>query len=128
MVEVSNIVLEHALQMAFSEDQEMIQAFPTHTAQEPFTMGICFRSAIGDFQDFDAAIHRDAGKLGGEFAVVPGSREALLPPSPLRTFLAGCGIRPSEKLSCRGLRLLMPWRYDLAPYSRAITSRPVGVV
>jgi hypothetical protein len=53
--------------------QKVIQAFPSHTAQETLTIGIGFRSTAGDFQDLDASICRNAGKLDGEFAdVAPG--------------------------------------------------------
>jgi hypothetical protein len=70
MVKVGNIFVEHALKVALAEDQKVIQALATYPTQEALTIGISFRSPVGDPRNLDAAIGGNPGKLGGEFAVV----------------------------------------------------------
>jgi hypothetical protein len=51
MVEVRLVLLHQPMQMSFAEDEEEIQALPSHTAQEAFADGICLGRAVRCPQD-----------------------------------------------------------------------------
>jgi hypothetical protein len=50
LVEVDHIRIEHALEFLLMQDEQMIEAFLTNTAQEAFTDGIGSGSVNGGFE------------------------------------------------------------------------------
>ena len=52
------------------EDQEVIQAFSSHTSQKTFTHGICLGSSVRRSKHFDATHSCHARKMRSEFPVV----------------------------------------------------------
>lgn len=57
MIEVCPVFPNHAMQMQFPQDQDMVETFSPHTAQEPFTDRICLRRTIRRLQNFDGRAH-----------------------------------------------------------------------
>jgi hypothetical protein len=54
LVEVGHIGIEHALELLLLQDEQMIEALTSHTAQEAFTDGIGSRGVIRRFDNLDA--------------------------------------------------------------------------
>ena len=54
LIVVIRVFLDHSLQMLPIMDEDMIQAFPSQTAHEPFTNSIGARCSIGCLQLLDA--------------------------------------------------------------------------
>jgi hypothetical protein len=53
-VEVPHISVEHALELPLMEDEQVIEALPSHTAQETLTEGIGSRRVIRSCEKLDA--------------------------------------------------------------------------
>ena len=70
VVEVGDILAEHAREVALAEDEQVVQALTAHAAQEPLAGRIRARRAIGCAQDLTAAGRRDTRESGPELAVV----------------------------------------------------------
>ncbi len=79
-IEVVDILVEHAPQVAFSEDQEMIEALPPDAPEEALADGVGPRRARRRAQDPDAADRGYPSKIGPELAVVIADQEARRPP------------------------------------------------
>ena len=69
LVEVGHIRIENALELPLLQDQQVIQAFLTHTSQEAFTDGIGSGRVIGRFKNLDAASCGHARETGSKFAI-----------------------------------------------------------
>jgi len=66
--------------MPLTEDEQVIQAFTPHAAQEALADGIRLRGADRRAQDRDAASRSDAGEGRPEFAVVVADEVARVLP------------------------------------------------
>jgi hypothetical protein len=53
MVEVPLILSHHPVQVPLTQDQEMVEAFSPHAAQEPLTDRVCPRRSIRRSQDLN---------------------------------------------------------------------------
>jgi hypothetical protein len=69
LVEVGHILIQNTLESLLLQDQQVIQAFLTHTSQEAFTDGIGSGRVIGRFEYLDAAGCGNARKTGSKFAI-----------------------------------------------------------
>src|SRR5690242_9254695 len=54
-VEVRDVLAQHVGEVALPEDEQMIEAFAAHAAQEPLAGGIGLRRAVWRAQDRDAS-------------------------------------------------------------------------
>ena len=52
-VETTDVFLDDVMQMSFSNNQQVIEAFSPHTSQEPFAERVGFPNAVGCLQDFN---------------------------------------------------------------------------
>src|SRR5262249_48083670 len=68
-VEVVDIGIEHALELLLMEDEQMIEALTSHTAQEALTDGIRARGVIRRFENLDSAGGGHTRKTGSKFAI-----------------------------------------------------------
>ena len=75
-IEVHDIFAPHAGEVALAEDEQVVQAFRPHAAQEALAGGIRPRRADRSAQDRDAAGRGDAGEGRPEFAVVVADQVA----------------------------------------------------
>ena len=62
MVKVGLILLHDLAQMLLAQDEEEIEAFPPHAAQESLANGVGLGNLIGRGQDLDASPLRHAGE------------------------------------------------------------------
>jgi hypothetical protein len=69
-VEVPHILIEHALELLLVEDQEMVQAFLSHTPQEAFADRIGLWRVIGRFENLNRTRFSHASKARPKFAIV----------------------------------------------------------
>jgi len=60
VIEILDVFPDHAMQVPFSQNQDVIKTFSPHTAQKLFAERVGFRSAIGRLQDFNRASLRDS--------------------------------------------------------------------
>src|SRR5258706_11751843 len=70
VVEVRSIPIEYALELLLAEDQQMVEAFLSHTPHEAFADGIGTRCMIGGFQNLNRTRCRHSSKAGPKFAIV----------------------------------------------------------
>lgn len=70
LVEVHDIRFEKAVQLLFLEDQEVIQAFSSHTSQKAFTDGIRLWGSVRRSKDVDAARGCYSREFRPEFAII----------------------------------------------------------
>src|SRR5207244_11388080 len=70
MVEVHDIRFEKAIKLLLLEDQEVIQAFSSHTSQKAFTDGIGAWRPVRRSKDFDATCCGHLCKMLPEFAII----------------------------------------------------------
>src|SRR5262245_12294742 len=69
-VEVGHVRIQYALELSLLQDQQVIQAFLTHTSQEAFTDGIGSGSVNGGFEYLDAAGCGHARETGAKFGII----------------------------------------------------------
>lgn len=69
-IKVLNIGAQGTLQLLLLQDQQVIEALPSHTAEKPLTDGIGSRGVIGRFQDLDAAGLGNPHKGHAKLAIV----------------------------------------------------------
>ncbi len=70
LVEVGDIGIEHALELLLLKDQQVVQAFLSHTSQEALADRIGSRSVIGRLEKLDATGRRHSEETGSKLAVV----------------------------------------------------------
>src|SRR5215469_11452647 len=54
LVEIGHIGMEHTVELPLLQDEQVIEALASHTAQEALTDGIGSRRVVGRFEDLDA--------------------------------------------------------------------------
>jgi hypothetical protein len=69
-VKVHAKCLEKMIQLLLMQDQEVIQAFSSHTQEKAFTDGIRSWSSVRCSKDLDAAGCCHTGKMRAEFAII----------------------------------------------------------
>ncbi len=69
-IEVLNIGAQDTLQLLLLQDQQVIEALPSHTAEEPLTDGIGSRGVIRRFKNLDAAGLGNPRKGHAKLAIV----------------------------------------------------------
>ena len=70
LVEVGDIASEHALELLFMQNQQVVQTFLSDTPQETLTDRIGSWRMIGGFENLDVTCPRHTSKAGSKFAVV----------------------------------------------------------
>jgi hypothetical protein len=70
LVEIGHIVIEHALELLLVEDQQVVQAFLSHTPQKALADRIGSRSMIRGIQNLNGTGDRHPSKAGPKFAVI----------------------------------------------------------
>ena len=70
LVEVSDIAIEHALELLLAEDQQVVQAFLPDAPQIEFADGIGLWHVNRRLEKFDATGHRHSPETGTKLAVV----------------------------------------------------------
>ena len=69
-VEVPHIGIEHPLELLLLKDQQVVQAFLSHTPQEALADGIGSRCMNGRLENLDVTCRRHASKARPKFAIV----------------------------------------------------------
>jgi hypothetical protein len=69
-IEVRHISIEHPLELLLVEDQEVVEAFFSHTPQEAFADRIGPGSVIRGGENLNGTCHSHTSKTGSKFAVV----------------------------------------------------------
>src|SRR5215469_675038 len=69
-VEVIYIRIEHAVELSLMKDQQVIDAFLTHTSQEALADGVGARRMNRRFEDLDRARFRHTSKTRPKLTVV----------------------------------------------------------
>ncbi len=69
-VEVRDVFAEYAGELPLAEDEQVIEAFPAHAAQEALAVGLRPRRAVWRAPDADAGVRGDPREGRPEFAVV----------------------------------------------------------
>src|SRR5258708_12916951 len=69
-IEVSHILIEHALELLLVEDQQVVKAFLPHTPQEAFADRIGSWSVIGCFENLNHTRCSHTSKARPKFAIV----------------------------------------------------------
>ena len=75
LVIVDEELLDHRLQMASAEDEQVVQQLSPSGADEPFGDRVRPRGPIGQFQDLHALGAEDLIEAGGELAVAITEQE-----------------------------------------------------
>src|SRR5260221_12735851 len=70
LVEVVHKRVEHLVELLIMEDNQMIEALPSHTAQEAFTDGIGSWSVIGGFENLNVTGFRNPRKAHPKLAII----------------------------------------------------------
>src|SRR5947209_14150842 len=70
LIEVGDIAIEHALELFLVKDEEMVQAFLSHTSQEAFTDSISLWGMNRRLKNLNCTCRRHTSKARPEFAVV----------------------------------------------------------
>ena len=70
LVEVRHILVEYALELLLAEDQQVVDAFLSHTPQKAFTDRLGTGSMIRCSKQFNGARRCDSGKTGSKLAIV----------------------------------------------------------
>src|SRR5258708_23661919 len=70
LVEIHGIRIEEAVKLLLMEDQEVIQAFSSHTSQKTFADRIRLRSSVRCAKHFDAARGCHSCEMRSEFAII----------------------------------------------------------
>ena len=70
LIEGGHIRLEHALELPLMQDQQVIEAFLSHTSQEALTDGIGSVCMNRRFEDLDRARFRHTSKARPKLAIV----------------------------------------------------------
>jgi len=91
LIEVVHKRVEHPVELLLMEDKQMIEALPSHTAQEAFTDGIGSWRVIGGFENLNATGFRNPRKARPKLAL-------MIPDEVLRTRAIGGGF---PQLLCR---------------------------
>ena len=65
VIEIGDILTDEPIQLSLAHDQHVIQAFASHTANEPLTDGIGFWSSHRCPTQSPPAAHTKAGPAGG---------------------------------------------------------------
>jgi hypothetical protein len=108
------VFTQHLSQMAFTEDEQMIQTFPSHAANPSFRIGIGLRRAVGRENDFHALRGKYRIKAGRKLPVTIMQHKAQALPCILQLphqmpcllrypgccFDAWCN-QPDESYGCR---------------------------
>src|SRR6266567_798313 len=69
-VEIVHIRIEHAVELFLMQDEQMIKALTSHTAQEPLTDGIGSRGVIGGFENLDVTRSSQPRETHSKLAIV----------------------------------------------------------
>jgi hypothetical protein len=69
-IEIRNIGMQDTMQQLFIEDQHVVQAFSSHTAQETFTDGIGAFRVIRRFENLDATCCCHASETRAKLAII----------------------------------------------------------
>ena len=69
-IEVCHIRVEHTVELLLLDDQHVVQALSSHTAQKAFTDRIRSRGMIRRFEDLDAARCCHPSETGSKLAIV----------------------------------------------------------
>jgi hypothetical protein len=69
-VEIVHIRVEHAVELFLMQDEQMIKALTSHTAQEPLTDGIGSRGVIGGFEHLDVTRSSQPRETHSNLAIV----------------------------------------------------------
>ncbi len=70
LVEVDHIRMEHAVELLLMEDEQMIEALTSHTAQEALTDRIGARGLIGGFENLDVTRSSQPRETHPKFAII----------------------------------------------------------
>ena len=90
-VEIVHIRAQHAVELLLMQDEQMIKALTSHTAQEPLTDGIGSRGVVGGFENLDVTRSSQPRETHSKLAIVIADEV-------LRTHPIGSGF---SKLLCR---------------------------
>ena len=85
LVEVVHKRAQHPVELLLMEDKQMIEAFPSHAAQEAFTDGIGSWSVIGGFENLNVTGFRNPRKAHPKLAII-------IPDEVLRSHAKGGGF------------------------------------
>jgi hypothetical protein len=85
LVEVRHICIEDALKLLLMEDEQMIEALTSHTAQEALTDGIGMWSVIRGFENLDATRLGNLSEAHTKLAII-------IPDEVFRTYNKGGGF------------------------------------
>jgi len=85
LVEVVHIFIEHALELFLMEDEQMIEALTSHTAEESLTNGIGSRGVIGCFENLNVTCSSKPSETHPKLAIVIADEV-------LRSCPKGCGF------------------------------------
>jgi hypothetical protein len=79
LIEELGVFLDDLIQMAFSQNQHVIQTLASNASLEPFADRVGFGCAIGRFQDFNLTPFRDGRKVLPTFTIAISNQEAWPP-------------------------------------------------
>jgi hypothetical protein len=69
-IKVVHIGVEYPVELLLMQDKQKVEALTPHTAQKPFTDGICSRSVIRYCENLDATCARNTGEACPKLAIV----------------------------------------------------------
>jgi hypothetical protein len=69
-VEIVHIRVEHAVELFLMQDEQMIKALTSHTAQEPLTVGIGSRGVIRGLEKLDMTCSSQPRETHSKLAIV----------------------------------------------------------
>ena len=76
MIKVGHIFTDEPIQLALTQDEDVIQIFPSHTADEPFAHSVGFGSAHRCPDDLDASVLRRSSETRSIFLVIVPNQKA----------------------------------------------------
>jgi len=76
MVDVVHVLREYRMELSFTEDQQVVQAFTPHTAQKAFTDCIRLGCLYGCVQNYDSGGVADLIEHRSELVIVVPNQKA----------------------------------------------------
>jgi hypothetical protein len=70
LIEVLNVDVEHAVELLFMQDEQVIETLASHTSENPFTDGIRSRGVIGCFENLDGTRLRNSREADPKLAII----------------------------------------------------------